>query len=795
MTRIAMDCGQSRSNGACRQSFSLAASACASALAVALMAQPALAQDTASVGIEDIVVTARYRTESVQEIPQAIAAYGSVQLQEMNTRELSDLSAQAPNISILPTAFTNAAAAITIRGMGAAGIESTEESPVGIMVDGVFFTRPLGSMLDTFDLDRLEILRGPQGTSFGKNSLAGGISAHTKNPGADFGYSIEAQIGNYGRKDLKAAIDVPIVPDVLAVRVVGAVESVHGWFRNREDGSRIAKDNHYTARGTILFTPNEDVSLNVKVFKADIRAEQPGADTINDPTKLLAILGGWAEPDDGPYKISRNFPDEQTIDQWGAIANLDVSLGRLNLTSVTGYIETEDTQKTDYDMSPLDFFHQLRDQRHKQFSEELRLSPDFSDLDGPLSRLSLTVGGYYLRQSFTMSAAYPAIIFAPANQDVVSQSNTATALFGQAIYGLTDRLNVTFGIRQSWEKKNFLRDAVGVPLTSAIDSIDDMMSLDDMVALAESRVGLPGFEQTVLKARSKRSRTTMKAGFDYRFNDDVMGFFNFAQGYKGGGYGARAASLVGMGPTEDNTSRLFEAGIKGDFLDRTLRFNLTAFETRFKNLEFGVFYANPDVASGQETAQQNIGEAKTRGIELETMWRATPEFTLNANVGYLHNKFSDFCTDLNGPQFYTGTPVSDCGGKVTALADGSFIVDEDHTHLKLVRAPTWTISGGGTYTFDLGNSGLLSARGSVSYQSSYFTTVQNDTPESKVGSKAIVDGSLSWQSTDSRFQATLWAKNLTNKSYATGIVPTATLFIQRYWSAPRTFGLTLRVNG
>lgn len=769
------------------------ATAGVSLLVLALVQATAHAQTGDAVeqttAIDEIVVTARYKTESLQDIPQAISAFGATQLDKLNARDLSDLTASAPNVTILPVAFTRSAAAINIRGMGAAGFESSEESPTGIAVDGIFTTRPVASMIDTFDMERIEVLRGPQGTSFGKNSLAGGIAAYTKNPGRDFGWSAQATVGSYGRRDLKAAVDLPIIHNTLAVRLVGAVETVDGPFRDRLDGSRIAKGDTYTFRGTVLLTPSDDFSLNLKMFKIRDRSETPGSDLIHDPSKTIFTEEGWREPNDGPFKISRNFADEQSIDQWGIIANAELDLGLVRLISVTGYVKTDDKQKSDLDHSPINYFHQMRMQKHDQFSQEVRLASDFSDLDGAISRLDLVLGGYYLDQSFAMTAAYPWIKNGPANQDVVQQDNVAKAVFAQGIYGVTDRLNVTLGVRHSWESKDFLRDPLGLALTSAISSYDEMTSLDDMVALARERAA----EKTALQGSYDRQRTTFKAGVDYKVTDNVMGYFTFAQGYKGGGYGARAATLTTMGPTEDNLSEMFEIGMKGDFFDRALRFNLTAFQTKFKNLQFGLFFPNDVVPSGQETAEQNIGAATTRGLELETIWRATPELSFDANVGYLFSKFTDFCADLNGPQSYNDVPTSNCGGQVTALPSGTYLVDEDHTDLKLARAPKWSVQAGTEYRWDLGASGSVSTRASLAYKSAYFLSA-NNLPVTKSGDYLTVDAGLAWESDSGRYKATLWGKNLTNRIFNTGVVNTTTMFVQRYYSAPRSIGLTVSLK-
>lgn len=743
--------------------------------------------------LDEVIVSARFKRESAQDAPQAITAFGEAQLAKMAARDLTDLTASTPNVNIQSVSQFRTAAAIAIRGMGAGGIESTEESPIGVSVDGVFVTRPVGTMLDTFDMQRVEVLRGPQGVSFGKNSLAGGIAAYTRNPGEDFGGNLELTAGNYGRADAKASIDVPIIEDKLKTRLVVAQETIDGWYNNRVDGSTLGKAETFTVRGTVDWTATDDFSLNLKAFKIRDRSDMPGGDAVQDRTKLLWLAAHFEEPNDGPYNIGRDFPSEQELDQWGLIANANLTLGGVTLTSITGYIETDDSQQSDYDQAEVFFFSSLRNQTHDQFSQELRLTTNFG-------RLELVAGGYYLDQEFAMTQAFPtlpALVVPPSSplsnsgsQDYVTQTNTAKALFGQAIYGITDDLNVTFGVRESWESKDYFRDPTGTLITPAFfKSYDAINSLDEMHAIAEANYAAG----RALKDGYDRQRTTFKAGVDYSFNDDVMGYFTFSQGYKGGGYGARAGSVSTMGPTEDNTSELLEAGVKGEFFDRSLRVNLTAFQSKFKNLQFAVFFSNPNVPTGQETAEQNIGAATTRGIELESTWQATDALALSANVGYLDAEFTDFCADLDGPRVAAGTPTSNCGGEVTRLPNGAWLVDEDHRDLNFPRSPEWQAQAAAEYNWDLGGAGSLLARASLMYKSEYYSTLQA-IPEGESGDYSILDSSLTWQSVNGRYRAMLWGKNLTDETYVSGLTPTAQFFTQRFYSPPRTYGLTFSVT-
>ncbi|MDE2561099.1 MAG: TonB-dependent receptor [Sphingomonadales bacterium] len=739
---------------------------------------------------DQIVVTARYKKETVQDVPQAISAFDSRSLSNVAAHDLTDLAPSTPNTSIQPVATFSNSAAIYIRGIGAQGIESTEESPVGVSIDGVFITRPVATMLDTFDLARVEVLRGPQGTSFGKNSLAGGIAAYTKNPGQDFKLAAELTAGNYGRVDGRIAVDLPLVRDLAALRLVASREYYDGFFTNRVNGQKIGGQNRITARGTLLLTPGPDVTINLKGWWIRDRSSAPGGDTIPDHSKLLWLIFHFDEPNDGAFTIGRDFPTHHDTDQWGAIGNINVKMGSWNLTSITGYIKTDDFNDSDFDQSEIFFFPTFREQTHHQFSEELRLQGDYSNL-GAIDHLNVTLGGYYLNQSFQMSQAFPTlpVLIVPSlkfgSQDFVTQGNIAKALFGQAIIGITPKLNLTLGVRESWESKNYFRDPVGTLLSPAyFTSRSVVLPLDQMLAIANTNyaAGL------ALKSSYSRNHATFKAGVDYKVDSNLMFYASYSQGYKGGGYGARSATLTTAGPTDDNTSEQWEAGMKGEFLGGDLRLNLTGFITNFKKLEFGVFFANPNVASGQETSQQNIGAATTKGIEIEAMARPIGNLRLTANIGYLDSRYTDFCADLDGPAFYTTAPTSSCG-KVSLLPNGSYLVDQDYTYLKLVRAPKWQVQLAGEYAFDLGDAGTITPRVSMVYKSHYYSSILNE-PSGLTGDFALVDGSIGWESADSRYRVMIWGKNLTDVTYTSALTPTAQFFIQHFYGAPRTFGVT-----
>jgi iron complex outermembrane receptor protein len=412
-------------------------------------------------------------------------------------------------------------------------------------------------------------------------------------------------------------------------------------------------------------------------------------------------------------------------------------------------------------------------------------------------RPDLVVGGYYLKQEFDLVQTFPTLphLFTPSlpfsSADYAGQESSSRALFGQAIWHATDRMNVTFGVRYTKEKKYMLRDPVGLLLPIITDG-EGRPSIDDMADLARAHIAT----NQSIEGRLNSDRFTFKAGFDYQLTDDVMGYFLFSQGFRSGGLGARAGSRLSMGPTEDNTADSFEVGLKTEMFDNTLRLNIAAFYGTYKNLEFGKIIPNPDLASGQEAAQQNIGKARTKGIELEATWQPDRYWTFVGSAGYLDASFLEFCADLDGATAYATPPTSTCGAVNRVGTTNRYFVDEDFSDNKLSRAPKWKLYGRLERRQPLPNdNGELFIQGSVTHVTKYFTDSSVNHPDALVNGYTLVDAAFGWESNDNRFRLTLWGKNLTDKSYVTGLTPTPPYFNQRYYSVPRTYGLTLSIKG
>jgi len=726
--------------------------------------------------IEEVVVTARYREESIQDSPTSVTAFNQQILQDITAQDLRDVGPISPNVRIQPVVTFPNSAAIHMRGMGSQEIESTNELRTGVSLNGVFISRPIATMLDFFDVDTVEVLRGPQGTTFGKNSLAGGIALTTIRPDGTFDYQAELTGGNYGRMDARAAVQFPILEDRLSMRISTILQNYDGHFENRVNGNDLNGEDLDSVRATLVWTPTDTVEATLIGSWLEERSDAPGGDERSDPGQLLPAVFGFTEPPDGAFTVGRDALAFHDTDQNSLTGIVEWDLGRFSLTSVTGWIETDGFIASDFDQTEVPFFPTFRDQVHDQFSQELRLQSNFQTVGGPLADLDLVLGLFYFEQEHELVQSFPTL-GNPSSADYAHQDGDSRAVFGQAIYALTPELNLTFGIRHTKEQKDFERNP-GTLFGTQIDA-QDPSTLPSISEMSQQPMTVTGDLDS--------DNTSIRLGLDYHFNDRVMVFASYAEGFKAGEFGARAASNFTVGPTDDEESTSFEVGIKSDWLDNRLRVNATLFRTNFENLQFGVFIPNPNNPTGQETANQNIGEATNQGLEIEITAVPIDNLELMLNIGLLDAEYDEFCADLNGPG---PTAASNCGGQVVDLGDGTFLVDEDQTDRELSRAPEENYYIAAEYALPT-RAGSFFLRGAGSYESEFFSDGVLNHPQAETGDFWLWEASGGWRSQDERWRLQAWCKNCGDKTYTAGLTPTAQFFNQHFYGLPRTYGLTL----
>ena len=502
-----------------------------------------------------------------QDIPVALTAFNEDMLFKIAAQDLRDVGPASPNVRIQPVVTFQNSAAVNIRGMGGQGIESTEEMRVGISINGVFTSRPIATLIDLFDVDTIEVLRGPQGTTFGKNSLSGGINMTTKRPDGKWGFDGEVTGGNYGREDYRAAVEFPILENVLSARVAGLAQNYDGHFENRVNGNNLGGEDLDVVRATLVYTPVESFDATVIYTYLNENSTAPGGEADNDPTQIMCVAFRWCgEPDTDEFTVGRDALEFANTDQDGGTVIMNWDVGIVTLTSVTGWADTDDFIASDFDQSEVPFFPTFRDQTHDQFSSELRAHSNFADQSGFLRNLDLVVGVYYFEQEHELVQSFPTL---GPSADYAHQNEDSWAGFSQAIYAINDKTNFTFGVRYTDEQKDFERNP-GFPFPVNAQNPNSRPSIAFMSATPMTVIG-----------NLDSDNTSIRTGVDYRFTDEMMAYAMYAQGFKAGEFGARAASNFTVGPTKDETSDSYEIGLKSLWFDSSLRFNVTAFYTTY----------------------------------------------------------------------------------------------------------------------------------------------------------------------------------------------------------------------
>lgn len=713
------------------------------ALAVAWgqFAPGAMAQESRRMAIEEVVVTARKVEESLQTVPVAVSALTGSMIERGAITDIGDLEGMAPNVEIGRHGTFPSSAHITIRGMTSMDIERSFEPSVGVVVDGLFLASNTNQMVDMFDIARIEILRGPQGTLFGKNTIGGVVNVVRNQPSNEFEAKVQATLGNLGRVDLKGVVNVPLVNEVLAARVGVASLNSDGYMKNLTTGNTLNEDEAMAFRGALRFTPNEnfDVTLNYDYYRN--RMDGTGPLNLSTEDQFICILygfcgvqlpnGDFTDADRDLYTVNTNTDGFNHEDVHTVIGEVNWRVGELTVTSITGYRHLKEDILFDPDASPVNFLEPRRKQNTEQFSQELRVSGNLGE------RADFVVGGYYfysdyyLHQRSDLTAAGAGIQIQETYHD-----DRSWAGFFQGNYRITPELRINVGGRYTWQKKSINHRPLGLPTFSG--------EFDESWKEFTPRVGL-----------------------DYQVNDNIFLYASYASGFKSGGWNGRAGTHTSIGPYDPETVDAFEIGMKSDFWNGRARLNVAAFYNDYKDLQLDT--VRPlDSAGGQETLVDNAASAKTQGVEAELTVIPLEGLTLISNVGYLDAKYKSFTADLDG--------------------DGDI---DDNSGLKFRRAPKWQVTLGANYEYLLpSDSGSVDLNVRWSWRDQTELTVLN-LPVGHQKSVGILNGTVSYTTPDDHMRVSLYGRNLTNEQYVEYVLPVANLFNFGSPSIPREYGIEL----
>lgn len=717
-------------SGVATSALMIAAAAIPTAAAAqATPARPApTGEGAAQVVMEQITVTARKKSaaERAQDVPIALSAVSGAQIEALHQQTLTDVGQTMPNVRLDDAGAFPGVANFTIRGMGFNSTIASVEPTVGTFVDGIYLGVNMGGVIDTFDTDSVQVLRGPQGTLFGRNVTGGAVVMQSRLPTGEFGGVVRAGLGSGGRKMIAGGVEGPIT-DTLAGKIYMQKASRSGDFDNITLGGHFGAEEDFFVRPILRWRPTStlDVSLIAEYGKTD--GDGVADRILNDPNSAL-YKQGVREPLGGAEKLSINYPGDTDIEWKQAVLNANWDVGPGRLTSITGFRRVDYSSSGDTDGSQLEVAHAFNIVHQHQFSEELRYAGKaFAD------KLDYTVGAYYFQQH--LGQGYEVFFNGASNQRSGGELHHRTgSVFAQGDYEFLPNLFLTAGGRYTWERK------------SAENARTPDCTIDLVCILSDT-------------GHHTWTSFTPKVGLSWKATPNVMTYVSWTKGFRSGGYNIRTTGVnESAGPYNQEVVKALEAGVKTEFLEHRARLNVAAFHNKYDNLQ-------RTVNQGLVNFIANVASATVDGAEVEANLLPIPNLALTATAGYLDAHYDSYPTlDVNGD-----------GKPDPGLAKG----------LQLVRAPKWTYAFAATYDLDLGEGGDVSTNVSYTYNG---RTAMNDANTYFVPAFHLLDANVTWTPAANRnLKISLWGKNLTNRTYAlTGTV--TGFFTDLYQALPRTYG-------
>lgn len=722
-------------------------------LAIATMAQAETANrpapvstGTSSDGVEEIIVTAQKRRENLQDVPVAIAAVSAERLQQAGITNAADIGALTPNLALTQTAGTLQP---HIRGVGTGSSGPGIENPVAMYVDGVYIASGSSSLLTLNNIERVEVLKGPQGTLFGRNATGGLIQVITRDPSFTPAMNVELGYANYETITANAYVTSGLGAKAAADVAVRYEHQGEGWGRNLFNGRDVNKVDHdFALRSKLLFEPGDRTRIRLAFDYAERDAYDaqhwiPGYPiTFNNP-----YFGGPYDQG-GPFDINKNVDEDSRLRSGGVSLQINQELGAVALQSITAWRKSRYRFNLDLDLTPASLIRCCGVAGAQQLSQEFQLS---SQGGGALT----WVTGVYLFAAkdrydpldIVLDGAVSPVPGVPFDiHDENAVKTRSAALYGQASYRILPDTTLTLGGRFTYEDKRLSGTETILVGGAPVDSYP---------------LPIPGSGNP---AKIDFKRFNYRIALDHKFGPDVLGYLSYNTGFKSGGYNLSASANA---PYKPETIKAAEIGLKTQLFDRHLRLNLAAFHYRYSNIQVANF-ANGTILIGNGAA------AEIYGVDADADLALGGGFSLNAGLGYIHDRFTAYpdAPYFSGFGGCTAAPSSFCN----LSAKGN----------KLGQTPTWSYNLGGNFRTALGN-GSLNLNVLYSHTSRWYGAPDNFAFQPSLG---LLNASVQWTAPEDRLFIRVWGKNLTNETYATGVLE-ANQGVLRQIGAPRTYGVTL----
>ncbi len=732
------------------------------------------------VRIEEIVTRARRRDEFIQDTPLSVTAITANTLRESNVQRLDDIQNLVPNLRIEGGA-QGIQSTVIIRGIGAGSPDVTFEQGVGTYVDGVFLPRTFGLLTDVLDIEQIEVLRGPQGTLFGKNTTGGAILVHTKKPDDELAGSVLIRAGRFDSVRTESKINIPLIDDLLFSRFAFASDNTGGYFTDLQQDTRHPESSRLSFLGSLRLLPHDDVTVDLSGSWTRSHATIGGADCeYQGGGSLEALfspdptfdLRNACQDFGRPFSGRTNVPGLVDLESYGIWSNTSWNVGEvlflddLDIKFIGSWRSQLPRLRQDFDGTPLtvvkvsDYGGDSLEDGVPGFQDQYQAEFQFNSAAWE-ERINTVIGVFSFwekarRSATTTSGPLPGGV-QPIRQDLTNNrvDTSSWALFGQSTIDFTEWLHLTGGVRYTEERKEISLEVTGILADPIVTppATNGRLVFDDTSWMGSLQLTLPD---------------------DWKGDqvDDLMTYFTYSQGFRGGGFNSFVSNLGSLDAFGPEHIENFEVGFKGNLLDRRLAFSLSGFIMPFKDIQVVTTGSipDPDAPGGfrVERFTQNAAKATSQGIELDLEAAPIEGLSLAANVGHLQAKYDKFFDGFTDP---TVPPVDRSGETIQSIpewrtylrAQYSLPIETQHAELDgyLVPRLEWTYTDTITYN---GNQ------------------IQSPTH--------LLHARLAYQFWDDQLEIAAWGRNLTDETYFNQSTVLFSVFGTgtRFFQSPRTYG-------
>jgi iron complex outermembrane receptor protein len=704
----------------------------------------AIAQQAPASGpvLEEIVVSSQRTQESLQDVPISVTALGGADLERRQITNTLDLISQVPNLIGSNNVGLGSATSFFLRGVGQDESISTSDPAVGTYIDGVYIARQINNNSYLYDIERIEVLRGPQGTLYGRNTSGGAVRVITRKPEDSAKGYIDLSYGDYDRYDAKAMLNVPFT-DTLSFRLNAfALAQNEGFIDDLTTGEEYWAPEGYGARAQLRYTPSDTVDMTLSVDYADEKGtEVIGSDfNRNTDSDLFTVVSG----------LEDQFSE---TDQLGVTLNMEFAIGDMMLESITAWRDLNQTYKLDLSDDVVPQYVLPHDSNHKQISQEFTLS-------ATSGQLNWLAGVFYMAEENSSTVGDELFLFGGAVaanfRKTLDNDTDSFAVFAQATYNFTDQFAFTLGGRYTEEDKTVDVVQYFVAPGPATGSSSGFPGADGIL--------IPLWDTSAIEAVGTPSDVTFdeftpKAAFEFRQSEDLLWYLSYTEGFKSGGWNARVTDPRDFVLFNPETVQSYEAGLKSELLDNRLRANLTLYRADYDDF---IITALNDQG---RFVTINAAEARIQGIEVELLYRASENVDLFGNLGTMDNEY----LTLEGADF----PITN----------------------EIKRTPELSYQLGFNWTIPVPSldSGFFTTA-TFSHQDEYYGGLKNDPVEL---SEAIdlVDFLVGYGPDDGRWTVEASCKNCTDEEYHHSTLNFGSLgFATQFPGLPQTWQVKFRYN-